>query len=90
MFDSAGEMLRASGDEGERLRLVGQNLVRGGLAAVFLDRRIFDVAVRADRGENAIAVRRDVGSDRVPQRARTRVENGAGELVVPDEVGERG
>ncbi len=56
MLDPARKAQRAAGDEGERLRLDRQDLVRGGLAAEFLDRRIFDVAVRADRGSDAVAV----------------------------------
>ena len=70
MLDLAGETLRAAGDESERLRLDRQDLVRGGLAAVFLDRRIFDVADRADRGDDAIAAGGDVGGDRIPRARR--------------------
>ncbi len=66
MLDLAGEALCAAGYESKRLRLVRQNLVRRGLAAVFLDRRIFDVAERADGGENAVAACGDLGQDRNP------------------------
>ena len=63
--------------------------MRAGLAAVFLDRRIFELADRADRRDDRVAVGRDVGFDRVAQRARARGEDLAGELVELDRVGER-
>ena len=66
MLDLAGEAQRAAADKGERLGLDRQNFVRGGLAAVFLDRGVGDGAVRTDRGARAVAVCRDLGCNRSP------------------------
>ena len=69
MFDAAGEAKDAAGEEGERPRLVRQDLVRCGAAAEFLDRGVFDVAGRADRRGHRPVVDADVGGDRGFQRA---------------------
>ena len=63
MLDPARKNLRAADDEGERLRLDGQDLVRARLATVLLDRRILHVAFGADRGEDAVGVGGDAGRD---------------------------
>ena len=89
MLDPRREARRAAGDEGENLAFDRQDLVRVRLAAVFLDRRIFDVADRADGRDDRVAVRLDLGGDQVAQRAGARRENLAGELVELHRVGER-
>src|SRR5271166_3177059 len=90
MLHLACEAQRAAGHEGERLRLHGQDFVRRGFAAVFLDRRILDVAGRADQGDDSVAVGRNVGNDRRLQRAGLRVEDAARKLAGLHAIGERG
>ena len=75
MFRPARETHCAADDESERLRLRRQDFMRGRLAAIFLDRGIFDVAERADRGLTISPPASTSAPIEAAQRARARVQD---------------